>query len=910
MFYPATLVEQARNNIHKFPWAADIQKRLVAAAQPWMKFSDDKLWEFMFGNTIRRSWMVWSNGHCPGCKKDVPMYTWKMDALGRPWKTQCPHCLEFFPKNDFAAFYRSGLDERHIFDPQRADRSLLFNAEHPAPGDPLRGFGVDDGEGYVDGDKRWRFIGAYLIYGQWKHAIVSGIRNLAAAHLVTGEPQYAHKAGVLLDRVADLHPSFDFGKEGVMYERPPSAGYVSTWHDACEETRGLALAFAQIRDALEKDQSLADFLAQKAVRFRIGNPKKTPSDIVRNIEDNILRDALQNPKKIYSNYPQTQIALMTMHLILGGPENRKQADAILDTVLEKATAVDGVTGEKGLAGYTAFTIRGLATFLESRARTEGGFLRETLKRHPQLAQTYRFHIDTHCLGKYYPEAGDSGAFAQPNPEYAGLVLSRQAGIGPSMFSFLGRLYEATGDAAFIQTLYAANGHSTEGLPHDLFVEDPAPFQQMAGEVIAREGAVPKLGSVNKQQWCIAILRSGKEADARAAWLDYDAGGPHSHADGMNLGLFAKGLDLMPDFGYPPVQFGGWNSSRSLWYRRSAAHNTVVVDGRDLRGDFTAPFIEEGKTCSAKTTLWAEGVGFRVIRASAPEMIEGRQFERTIAMVDVSENDSYLVDVFRVAGGADHAKFMHSHFGRITTHGLKLAPDTDYGHNTLMRNFQTDPNPMPGWSVDWKIHDHHKLLPTGADIHLRCTDLTRGAQASTCEGWISVGGFNKTEEVWIPRLMVRRQAAQAPLATTFAAVIEPYEKTSNIAGIRRLKLQTRDGSDCSESHVAIEVLLADGRSDLIIATDVENSSVISGTRDPDGVVVQTDWGVELDGDLSLVRRGLSGAVESIILCRGRALGIGQMKLRLKSTAGFIEIRFDKHGSRVISGDPSIIQEIRL
>jgi hypothetical protein len=48
---------------------------------------------------------------------------------------------------------------------------------------------------------------------------------------------------------------------------------------------------------------------------------------------------------------------------------------------------------------------------------------------------------------------------------------------------------------------------------------------------------------------------------------------------MNLGLFALGLDLMPDFGYPPVQFGGWGSARSLWYHMTAGHNTVVVDGQ-------------------------------------------------------------------------------------------------------------------------------------------------------------------------------------------------------------------------------------------------------------------------------------------------------------------------------------------
>ncbi len=163
MFCHAEVVERLRNTVAREPWAAVVVNDVREAAKPWVAMSEADLWRLMFGATISRSWMVWSNGHCPACKKAVPMYNWQMDGLGRPWKTWCPHCNEEFPKNDFAAFYRSGLDERGVFDPSRADRSLLFHAEHPDPADPLHRFGVDDGEGYVEGDHRWRFIGAYLI---------------------------------------------------------------------------------------------------------------------------------------------------------------------------------------------------------------------------------------------------------------------------------------------------------------------------------------------------------------------------------------------------------------------------------------------------------------------------------------------------------------------------------------------------------------------------------------------------------------------------------------------------------------------------------------------------------------------------------------------------------------------------
>jgi hypothetical protein len=247
-FFPRDLADAVPRNAAEHAWCAEARDLIVEAAQPWMRLSDEELWGLMFGCTISRSWMVWSNGHCPACKQSVPMYNWEMNALERPWKVRCPHCAELFPKNDFAAFYRSGLDDAGVFDPKRADRGLLFNVDHADSEDPLRSFGVDDGEGYVADGNRWRFIGAYLVYGQWKQAVLGGVRALAEAYVVTGDPAYAHKAGVLLDRVADLYPTFDYKTQGLTYERRISNGYVSVWHDSCEETRELASAYDQVFD--------------------------------------------------------------------------------------------------------------------------------------------------------------------------------------------------------------------------------------------------------------------------------------------------------------------------------------------------------------------------------------------------------------------------------------------------------------------------------------------------------------------------------------------------------------------------------------------------------------------------------------------------------------------------------------
>lgn len=896
VFLGAEMRDRARKNAAEYPWAAEITRQVVRNAERWVALSDEELWNLMFGSTISRSWMVWSNGFCPSCKKGVPMYTWEFDAFERPWKMRCPHCKELFPKNDFRRFYESGLDEHYVFDPKRADRSLLFNAEHPDPADPLHRFGVDDGEGYVEGNNRWRFIGAYLVYAQWKQAVVAGIRSMAAAFAVTGDKRYAHKATVLLDRVADLYPTFDYATQAFVYEVPGNAGYVSTWHDACGEASSLAQAYDQVFEGIADDADLVAFLSAKSMTYGLGNPKASIADIRRNIEDGILRDTLANRKKIESNYPQTDFTMAITRTVLGWPDSKPEVMAILDKVFETATAVDGVTGEKGLASYGAWSPKTVAQVLMQYARIDPGFLAEMYKKHPRLHESYRFHIDTWCLGKYYPCVGDTGTFGRPSPDYAGVGLSPNPGLQPSGYEFLWELYELSGDPAFVQLMYGANGHKLDDLPHGLFAANPTQFQDSVKKVIDRQGTALRIDSTNKQEWHLAVLRSGKGTDERNLWLNYEAWGRHGHADGMNLGLMAKGLDLMPDFGYPQVQYGGWNSPKANWYKSTAAHNTVVIDGANQTPG------------AARTTLWANGESVKAIRVSGGKFAAARQYERTLAMVDISASHSYVVDVFRVIGGSDHAKFTHAYYGTISTAGLALTPCADFGHNTQMRDFRADPGPAPGWSVDWKIEDRYQLLPKNSQVQLRYTDLTSSAQAQTAEGWVSEGLFNNNEDLWIPMLITRRSSANSPLASTFVSTLEPYDTMPAIKRIERFPLQTLSGIPYPDSFVGLEISISDGRTDLLAFADVENPLALRPAFSKANALVNKESGLTCRGQMCLVRRDPDGRVTRIALFGGREVALGGTSLSLHKEVDFMEVAIDDRGWKVVSGDRESISDL--
>ncbi len=565
---------------------------------------------------------------------------------------------------------------------------------------------MDDGEGYVEGGHRWRFIGAYLLYGQWAQRIEKGFRSLALAYAVTGERVYAHKAGVLLDRIADLWPSFDYATQGLVYERARygggRAGYVWYAINSAYTTIYLATAYDQVFDGIRDDPSLVEFLRRKDPR------KSTFEAVQRHIETNIFRHVIENPHQIRTNYPGQERALLLLATVLDWPRNRAQLRDGIDAIVRKAVAVDGLSGEKGLAGYACIAPREMAEILEEYAELDPGLLTYILERNPKLRQTYRFHFDTWINHEYYPHSGDSGSFAKRFEKYGGLAFT-----GPE-YSFLGRMAKATGDPLYLQTAWIGNGKKLDGLPHNIFAEDPPAYAAAVNAAVRRHGPWPAVASANKEEWRIAVLRHRHSPDA-AVWLDYDSVPEcelknHYHMDAMNLGLFAKGLDLLPEFGYPAVQYGDWHTPQALWHKKTAAHNTVVVDGQD---QFGGP---------ARCTLWSAGGPVQAIRAASEAQIKGKAYERTVVMVETGPADFYVADVFRVAGGKEHALHTHTAFATPSLFGARPSPvASPYDAGTLMRAFHLDPRPQPAWGVDWKIEDRHGYLKPPRDIRLRYTD---------------------------------------------------------------------------------------------------------------------------------------------------------------------------------------------
>ncbi|MCL4695092.1 MAG: hypothetical protein KJ060_21595, partial [Candidatus Hydrogenedentes bacterium] len=274
------------------------------------------------------------------------------------------------------------------------------------------------------------------------------------------------------------------------------------------------------------------------------------------------------------------------------------------------------------------------------------------------------------------------------------------------------------------------------------------------------------------------------------------------------------------------------------------------------------------------------------------MIGGERFERLVAMVDVDDENVYVIDVFRVKGGARHTNFFHSTFGDVTTNGLELAPGEPFSGDTQMQNFQTDVSPEPGWSIDWKVSDPYGYVSADRDIHVRYTNLTDNATATLAEGWVDVGLYG-SESRWLPRVYTERKSDAAPLASTFVSIIEPYE------GSRLFELITRTAPPVSASEdqqpVSIVLKRADGLTDVFLYGPSQTQSELTA---PDAQITAT-------GELVHVTLSNTGPVRASLWNVSR-LTAGDWELNVAPDAGYLEVDFSEDRATVVSGDRGAVR----
>ncbi|MBI2297711.1 MAG: hypothetical protein HYU66_01945 [Armatimonadetes bacterium] len=161
----------------------------------------------------------------------------------------------------------------------------------------------DDGSGFLappgfpHAGRRYYFVAAYRYYllgklfsgpyegdGGSEYQGGTPIVQLSLAYAVTGERKYAHKAAVLLNRLAELYPTWDGCVEGPSQRQD---GYIGQTFERFL-VQNLTLCCDLIWDEVGKGDELVAFFAGKGSADYDGDGRAAGGDIAYNLQRNLL----------------------------------------------------------------------------------------------------------------------------------------------------------------------------------------------------------------------------------------------------------------------------------------------------------------------------------------------------------------------------------------------------------------------------------------------------------------------------------------------------------------------------------------------------------------------------------------------------------------------------------------------
>ena len=905
-FVTAQMRANALANVEKYDWAKAEQEKEIQICKPLLEMSDEELWKLVTSQWLPRGIHTNVKAGCPSCGKGITPYGNYPWRYGGDWKLKCPNCGAIFPKNDFRAFYETALDEHGFFHRELGDQSLLFNAEHPDFNDPLHKLYVDDGYGMMDENgNRHFFIGYYNNSVQWAR-IASYVVHLSTAYTLTSDPRYAHKCGVLLDRIADVYPDMDFAPfHELGFEHSHGGwGIGRIWGCLCENDNvwRFSWAYDKIFDALVTDEELVAFASAKSQQCRLGDKSSTAA-IIKHLEENLLLEMLRSYKdgRIDGNKARIRNPAAAAIALDRGEVTEQWLDYLFDPGFphEKYQnpvpwlAVEGLDRDgmgSMCGGYGLMQKNSLIDLAEVLAAYPDYTNHNLVAEYPKLKQAFFIEARLSCLDTGIPNIGDSGG-------------TGTWGRGPSYATFLRgfKLYHDPRMAA-LAWRYAGQDSAKLRLPSsDIYEADPDAVAEEIAALAKRDEF--RLKSDHTGRYGQAVLQTEQPEEGCALWVHYGYGKGHSHRDCLNIGLYAKNLDMLPELGYPEYT-GGW-PKRGAWTSNTISHNTLIVGDR-----------ASGYSPGGKLELFAVQPPLRVLDVSSltayPDM---QTYRRTLALVNISETDSYVFDVFRARGGTNHRLSYHGPAETAAVTGLQLVkqaagtfadPEVEFA---TLEGEQADFYKASGFTylydversadsvdsyftVDWQAEDLRGRIAEGKEPHLRLHSLSESDEVATTAG---DPPQNKAGNPRRLRYLIQSRLGEN-MESQFVTVLEPYDTAPFIQQVRKLQVE-HEADPNSVAAVAVE--LAAGTTDILISCEHR-------------VAVKVEGGIEFNGQFGMIRL-VDGNVKLMRMSNASLLKVGEVELAADPPAYEGTVTAIDAGdpmNNTVSLDPSLPQDETL
>ena len=370
----------------------------------------------------------------------------------------------------------------------------------------------------------------------------------------------------------------------------------------------------------------------------------------------------------------------------------------------------------------------------------------------------------------------------------------------------------------------------------------------------------------------ARLHRGHGLDQTQTYLHFSGGYGHQHADLLSLTLYARGQERLSDIGYTHTRHRCWTIS-------TLSHNTVAVDGKDQA------FGSEDTPSDGNLVLFIpHSDTFQAIEASGDRAYPGitSTYRRLLLQIGLSSEQTYVVDLFRVAGGHRHEYILAGdadHDGAVEIdlpaepHGNTLLPagvtatlptgesvrGDAGGHNlgyAFIRDVRRAEVTRP-WCATFtsmskpagSIRVHSLTRPDGDLFTARAPSVRNADEDDT-----------RLDEITMPLLVHRRTGEN--LSTLFSTVLEHQGDGPAIGSVDRPDL---DGG--TDTDIALRIVSGDVTDHILSATD-ENRTLKTGD-------------LSFRGRVGFVRER-NGEVEQMILIGGTLLEKGNRKLGGRGT----------------------------
>ena len=823
-YYTDARIAAGRQNAAKYEWGRALKRRILetgdtikyyigptyTAANRFAAQSDEFMWLLQPPTKIPRCYDVKFRTICPKCgskvKKISVWNAWRIEPIGHPYQVQCPMCSAWYPSNKIHE------------------------------GDATSGDYPDDGSGWPHEGKRYYFLREYahMCYGS---VVVPTLQSLSQAYLLTGEAKYAHKGCILLARLATEYPNYgwkrvklvdqDAAKLENRFERTfvgwcggthphykwKKGGMITDliWETFCLEAT--AYAYDAFYDHMASDAELIAFVKAK------GMPVENAADLRRYIETYVFRAAMDGLLKgmIRGNEGFHQAAALAVALVM---------DDYSDNVPNSKTMVDYAFHGSGRAAYMMINgldrdggghespnynrikcdfIRVAELMNEIRRRHADQFPLDKypdIFAHPKARGLFDYYIDVLILDTQLPSIGDCGGIGPPD-RYTAKHRRWSSLKQENLYAF--RRY---GDPR-----YARASTALDGKPYGGELWEPYPADAIADALKHPASNIVRTTRL-LDGYGVAILESGQWPKSRAVMLNYASTVGHRQRDPLTIQVYARGLSLLPDLGYPRTWDHRWQ-----WDSNSLAHNTVTVNelqpaSRSFRNAARLFATADGvHVVTAQHNPYPEKMGLGRKGARTVDL-----YERTAVLVDVDDDRFYVVDVFAVNGGEQHDQSWHAMLVKSTPPPLDWRSQ---GTGTL-----AGPNiaQFAAYTDRWG-RKHEK-----GDFACYLTDVRRAAlNRPACWTWPSglpegdalrlhvlpVGGAAEVimgkgrSPVWpaaetLDYLLVRRRV-EGGAASHFVSVLDAYDTAPVVTSVRLV----------SENPIVIEVARADGVDEVTI-----------------------------------------------------------------------------------------------